>query len=1196
MIPGYSINESLREDRNWCLYRGVRAQDNLPVLVRTTRNQSPDPLLAEQLEAEFGTLRAISIPGVLKAHDLVVSTDSAALVLEDPGGELLDTVLGSGPLDTPGFLRIAIRITSIVAELHRQRIVHTRLRPDVVLLGKNGQGVWISGFYHAVRLNADAHTRHVLSDGNLAYIAPEQTGRIEADIDYRTDLYLLGVMFYEMLTGKPPFDTKDPLELIHCHLARIPEHPASIDANIPRSLSDIVMRLLMKKADERYKSAQGVLADLQECQQQYRNTGTVGALTLALHDRPEYFEIPNRLYGRHRELQRLLDTFDRVRQGGSGLVLVAGYSGVGKTSLIQHIRDTVVASNGYFVSGKYDQLERSNPYSAILQAFWELVKQILTEPEADIEQWKQRILAAIGVNAQVIIEVIPELELIIGRQPPVPELKPVESLNRFNFYFQKFIAVFARPERPLVLFLDDLQWASAASIRLFQSWVTGINMNGLLMIGAYRDNEVDATHPLRSVIRELHETGGTLDEIDLQPLDIDSVNHIIQDTLGCSGEESLPLAGCVHRKTDGNPFFARAFLRSLFEEGQLHLDKGFGWNWDVDAINAMRAADNVVDLMARKIGRLPQATGEVIRLAACIGNRFTLTTLATACGKGADTTLQHLERAIADGLIEQQNAQVFTFYHDRVQEAAYGMIPQSRREPVHYQIGSLLLASTSATELDEQLFEIVNHLNLGSALILDGGEKNRLARLNLRAGLKAKLSTAYGSAYAYFSKGVELLPPDPWEHNYTLAFDLHRECSECAYLSGNFDAAEAGFNLLMEKARTRREQGIICNLRIIQYENLSRFTEAAALGREGVALFGIRFPDSETDQLALVDREIRDIQQQLTGKQVADLVHLPAMQDPDVKVCMKLLMTMWAPNYISGDIPMTMLIAACMVRLSLQHGNTEESAYGYVTHAINIAARTADYASAYDFGLLALSVNRELDDRTARAKVNHMFSCYIGLWRDHIKECFRYSRAAYEAGIESGDFTYGGYGGFHESWHALFSGMNLDLYIEEYSVKLQFLSGYRYQSIGDAHQLMLQWGRCLQGKTEAPLSLDGDGFSESAYREAYGEVPFFIAFYYVIKLNICYLMQDYQAAMHYAEMAEKVIFGVRGMIWDALLCFNHALVLAAVFASLGPDAKDAALAKLESLLARMRVWADNAPQNFCPSVCLAAGRDGTHPR
>ena len=1187
VIPGYTVYESLKEDNSWHLFRAVRIEDKLPVLIRATRSHSPESHLLDQLQSEFDTLRDIDIPSVLKVHDLIADSESALLILEDPGGTLLRDVLESGQPELNDFLNIAIQITTAIAELHGQGIAHTQLRPDLIFIGKDWKSVWISGFDHAIDLRVDGHVGSLPSEGILAYISPEQTGRIDAQIDHRTDLYLLGVLFYEMLTGKPPFEAIDRLELIHSHLARIPVCPCDIDSKIPGPLSDIVMRLLMKKPDERYKSAHGVLADLTECEARYLSTGSVPSLTLAQHDRPENFEISEKLFGRSEELKQLLDVFDHVRHGGSKLVLVAGYSGVGKTSLIQNIRGSVVEKKAYFVSGKYDQLERSNPYSAILQAFLELVKQILTESDADIEIWKQRMLAALGVNAQVVIDVIPELELIIGKQSPVPELKPIESQNRFNFYFQSFITALARPERPLVLFLDDLQWASGASMRLFQNWVAGINVNGLLMIGAYRDNEVDTNHPLRSVIRDLRESGDRLNVIDLQPLDIDSINQIIQDTLGGSTEESLPLARCVHEKTDGNPFYARSFLRSLYEDGQLYFDhKAAAWGWDVDIINAVSAADNVVDLMARKIDRLPKKVQEVIQRAACIGNRFALTTLATACGQDPEKISKQLERTISDGLIEQQDEQILTFYHDRIQEAAYGMIMKSRREKIHYQIGTLLQASVNEVELDEQIFEIVNHLNNGSALIRDSRERISLAELNLRAGLKAKSSTAFGSAHDYFSKGLELLPSNPWKSKYKLAFDLHLEHSETAYLSGKFDEAEQGFSLLMERARSKREKGIIYNLRIVQYENLSRFTEAAALGREGLALFDIHFPDDEQGQLALLDKETEAIQEKLGNKSIAELVHLPVMKDPDVKICIKLLMTIWAPNYISGEMAMTMLIAACMVRLSLEYGNAEESAYGYITHGINIAARTDDHARAHEYGQLALSVNRALDDRTARAKVNHMFSCYIGPWCDHIKECFKYSRAGYEAGIESGDFTYGGYSGFHESWHALFSGMELERYIEEYSIKLQFLSGYQYQSIADAHQLMLQWGRCLQGKTEAPLLLDGDEFTEQAYLESYREVPFFIAFYYVAKLNISYLMQDYQAARHFAEQADKVIFGVRGMIWDAWLCFYHALALAAVFDTLDLDDKTMALEKIESLGNRMRLWADSAPQNFAQQYAL----------
>ncbi|MBT8079136.1 MAG: AAA family ATPase [Gammaproteobacteria bacterium] len=1180
MIPGYTIKESLKKDHDWQLLRGVRAEDDLPVLIKAANAQSPESGLTEQLRAEFSTLQGLDVPGVLRVHALLRESRNSALVLEDPGGTLLNVVLDAGKFEIADFLAVSIQMATVVSELHRHGIVHTQLRPDVFLLGDRGQGVWLSGLERAVKADASNGSKRELSAGNLAYMAPEQTGRVDAGIDQRTDLYLLGLTFYEMLTGHPPFRTDDPLELIHCQLARIPKSPGELDSRIPRPLSDIVMRLLMKRAGERYMSAAGVLADINECAAQYERTGNIESLAIAQHDRQDSFVIPEKLYGRDDEKRRLLEAFDSVRTDGTRLVMVAGYSGVGKTSLIRDLRDPVAEQGGYFVSGKYDQLERSNPYSAILHAFRELVRKILTEPDSEIESWRQRIMTALGANAQVVIEVIPELELIVGTQPPLPELKPVEAQNRFNFFFHKFIAALGRPERPLVMFLDDLQWASAASIRLFESWVTGLNITGLLIIGAYRDNEVDATHPLMSVVRDLRESHDAFEEIQLSPLGAGSIDLIVRDALRSDADETKTLSSCVHEKTDGNPFFARSFLRSLFEEGQLSQGADARWTWDVESINELRAAENVVDLMVRKIERLPSQTRNVLKVAACIGGRIEPVTLATAYGRGIGESMQDLEPAISNGLIERYDGGFLAFYHDRVQEAAYGLIPVSERAPLHHQIGSLLLHDAEEAQLDDALFEVVNHLNLGSALIRDGDEATSLARLNLRAGLKAKLSTAYGSANSYFSSGIELLGPDPWSDHYSLAFELHRQNAECAYLCGKFDEAEEGFDLLMEKARSNRELGVVYNLRIIQYENLSRFAEAAALGREAVALFGIRFPDSEEEKLAGVDREIESIQGMLEGKAVSDLVNLPRMQDEDVKTCMKLLMTIWAPNYISGDLPMTMLIAAYMVRLSLQNGNTEESAYGYVTHAITIAARTNDYELSYEFGQLAMSVNRELDDRTARAKVNHMFSCYIGLWREHIDECFRYSRAGYEAGIETGDFTYGGYSGFHESWHALFRGVRLDRYIDEYSVKLQFLSGYKYQSIGDAHQLMLQWGRCLQGDTKAPASLDGNGFSEAHYVREYGETPFFIAFYYVAKLNIAYLHHDLTGALRYAELAEKVIFGVRGMIWDALLCFNHALALAAAFDSLDDDAKHHAMEKLEHLKDKMRLWSENSSENF----------------
>jgi len=1187
IIPGYGIKESAREGRRWRWYRGQRHMDQRPVLIKTPRKQPTDQLLGARLEKEYKTLQDIQIPGVIKVYDYIKSTDGIALILEDTGGSFLDQLISTRRLSLTEFLQIAIRLSTCIAGLHSQKILHANIHPGAILSGPEAQNVWITGFDRAVRLDTGAQdsTSYSLSKGHLAYIAPEQTSRMDAIVDYRSDLYSMGVLFYQLLTGRLPFRTEEPLELVHCHLARTPTPPSDIDSEIPGPLSDLVMQLLKKKPDDRYQNALNLLEDLNACHEQYRSTGVVRHLTTHRQGRPEHFEIPQRLYGRSNETRQLLDAFERVRKGGTELVFVAGYSGVGKTSLIQHIREPVVKHNGYFASGKYDQLERSTPYSAIIVAFRGLVRQILTESDEQITDWRQRLLEVLGPNGKVITEVIPELALIIGEQPQLPELKPIEAQNRFNLYFQRFVNVFAHPSHPLVLFLDDLQWASVASTQLLQAWVTGFGIDGLLMIGAYRDNEVDSHHPLRTAIKSIREAGGSLLEITLLPLALSSVTQLIRDALGRSEGTSRPLGECVQAKTDGNPFFTKVFLENLHEEGLLYFDPAAGWSWKMEDIEAIQATDNVVDLMARKIERLPPQTRETTKLAAIIGNRFDLGTLATASSENIEITIGKLEPAVAEGLILRFGND-YLFYHDRIQEAAHGLIPVTVRPQLHYQIGSLLLARYAENELEDHIFEIANHINAGSELIMDTDERTRLALLNLQAGSKAKTSTAYETALDYFEHGADLLPVNPWVQEYDLSFALHRERAECAYLCGHFDEAESGFDLLMKHAKTRLEKAAIYNMRIVQYENLSRFAEASAFGCEGLALFDIKFPETKAERISTVDDEINSIQKHLEGKNIEELIHLPVMADADVKVCMKLLMTMWSSSYISDDIPLTMLIAATMVRLSLQHGNTEESAYGYVTYAINIASRTGDYQSAYEFGLLALNINREFDDRTARAKVNHMFSCYICFWRKHINECFAYSRVAYESGLESGDFTYGGYGAFHESWHALFGGMNLDHFNEEYSAKLQFLTGYKYQSISDAHQLILQWGLSLQGRTDEELSLDGRSFSEQAYLDAYQDVPFFAAFYYVAKLNICYLFMDYSQAIQLAEKAESTIHGVRGMIWDSILCFNHALTLAAVYDSLKKEQKPVAWQKLEILRQQMQRWAENGPENYAHQHAL----------
>ena len=992
------------------------------------------------------------------------------------------------------------------------------------------------------------------------------------------------------------------MELIHAHIAVQPEPPTRVRSNVPHAVSDVVVKLLSKAAEERYESARGLQTDLEACLQ-----GRAGPdFVPGRNDVSDRLRMPDKLYGRAEEVGLLLRAFDRVSRGGAEVLLVSGYSGIGKSALVHEVHKPIVRQRGHFISGKFDQFKRNIPHSAIISAFQELTRQLLTERESDVAAWRRRIQDALGDNGQVIVNVIPEIELIVGPQPTLPDLSPAEARNRFNLVFERFIKVFSQEDAPLVVFLDDLQWADTATLDLLQSLTSDPTLSCLLVIGAYRDHEVGAGHPLLHTVSEIEVTTTPVSRILLTPLRLEDLQQLVADTLRGSVEEASTLAGLVHAKTHGNPFFVIQFIKLLQGEGVLAFDYQVGaWRCDLAAVEGIGITDNVVDLMVRKIEQLPGAAQQAVKLAACIGNRFDLHTLAIASQGSHREAAADLKEAVREGLIvplsdasmrlaefsefpttQNPRSATFRFLHDRVQQAAYALIPDDRKQVVHLRVGQLMLQHSDDATLDEQLFEIVRHLNIGSDLISNETERLGLIRLNLRAGRKAKTSVAYEPALKYFDEGVRRLPADAWTAHYDLTFALHLERAECAYLCGAFDQAEQQLEDLLDRARSALEKAEIYRIRIVEYENTSRFAEARDWGKTGLALFGIAFPEDETERQEMLEAEIRAISALVGDREIEDLVTLPVMTDDAMRISVKLLMTMWAPSYISGDMMLTTLIATKMVRLSVRYGNVEESTYGYVTYAATVLLSRGDYVGSYAFGRLALKVNERFDDLTARAKVNHMFSCYIQLWCGPIASCFPYSREAYRAGLASGDFIYATYGVYHESWHALFGGQPLGEYYEQYRPYLAFMRRTKNEAFHEAHQQMLHMSLALQGRTRGPSLLTSDEFDEDTYLETYGDLGFFGGIYYVCKLQLLYLFGEYEEAERFGHKAQDVAEKTAGMIWDAWRCFYQALTLLARHPSLGKDVQPEARREIERLLSAMRTWAENSPESFSHRYAL----------
>jgi predicted ATPase/transcriptional regulator with GAF, ATPase, and Fis domain len=1207
VIPGYEAFQELARTDRCSIGRARRSDDRKNVLLKLPLRNPPSLSDLNSLEREFEILNALSSAGMPEALEMR-RDKNCCLVLADDGAVPLQMLLARQRPTLEQFFEIGIRLCLTLAELRRRNIIH---------LGLNDQSVWarpdtcqpqIVDFSFASRSSGETQSRFFspLSKQMLPFVSPEQTGRMNRSIDYRTDFYSLGVLFYEILTGACPFQSDDSLELIHCHIARSPRPPAEIDAEIPGPVSSIVMKLLAKTAEERYQSADGIKKDLEICAREWAAGRRIAAFPLAHLDVSDRFLISQKLYGRDREVEELIEAFDCAREGPATMMVVAGYSGIGKTSLIQELRKPIVRQRGYFIEGKFDQIART-PYGAFIQAFRELCRQLLTESEEQLALWRARLSDALGSSGGVIAEVIPEIEMVTGPQPPASPLASAEAQNRFRLVFQNFVEAFARKEHPLAIFLDDLQWADSATLNLLQSLLASGGIQRLFLIGSYRDNEVDAAHPLSRTLGELEQSGIALRRVALGPLPLEDLTLLISDTIHREAGDVEPLARLVLQKTGGNPFFVIQFLEELARAKLLEFDYKRGmWVFQIEAISAAGMTDNVIDLMIRRIRQLSSKAQAALTLGACIGNQFDLDTLAIVSRQSRLEAAADLGEALDEGLIlpvarafaaandsapatPDQSGEVFAFLHDRAQQAAYALIPDEQKQLVHLTVGRLLLEKWKGDLPEDKSFDIVNHLNLGSSLITDQQERLALARLNLGAGRKAKTSTAFEAALGYFKSGIASLSEKHWQTDYDLMLALNLEAAECQCLCGKFDEAEQKFEPLLERAATSLDKARVYRLRSVQCENMSRYEDAVAIARQSLALFGVAFPDTDEEKQEGLEAEIASIQSLLDGRSIDSLIELPVMTDPEIRTVMDILTYIWSSTYIIGDVALARLISALMVRLSLVHGNCEESAYGYVTHAITVGPALKDYKSAYEFGRLALGVNERFNDSTRRAKIYQQFHAHVNLWRQPLETCVSYAREACRSGLETGDFLYAAYGASTGSWHAFASTRNLAQFISDYSPNLALIKKLKIISFADSLNLILNWARALSGETVARLSLSDDSFDEKEYETRYRDNPFFTTFYRAARLHLFYIFDEYAKALEAARVARETVYHLSGTIWPVLFDFWHGLALAANYANASTDEQTAYLEELEKIQAGFAILAENCPENFlCHALLIRA--------
>src|SRR6266702_2031178 len=932
--------DPLHEDGEFLLRRGRRSSAT-SVLEVMPATDHPAPETVRRLEREYALRADLDSAWAVRPLELSRRDGRPVLVLEDPGGEPLDRLLRA-PLELGLFLRLAVGLAAALRELHVRGIIHKDLKPSNVLVDAATGQVWLTGFGIASRLPRERQAPEPpeVIAGTLAYMSPEQTGRMNRSIDSRCDLYSLGVTMCEMLTGSLPYVASDPMEWVHCHIARQPARPAEQRKEVPHVVSAIVMKLLVKTPEERYQTAAGIERDLRRCLAEWEAEHRINDFPLGEEDTPDRLLVPEKLYGRSRDVETLLAAFDRIMTSGRPeLVLVSGYSGIGKSSVVNELQKALVPPRGLFASGKFDQYMREIPYATLAQAFHRLIQSLLGKSEVELAGWRVALREALDPHGQLMVDLVPKLALIIGEQPPVPELSPQDAQQRFQLVLRRFIGVFARPEHPLALFVDDLQWLDAATLGLLEDLLTRSELQHLMLIGAYRDNEVTPAHSLMRKLEAIRKAGAPVQEIRLGPLSRDDVGQLVADAVRCEPARAAPLAGLVHEKTGGNPFFVIQFLSDLADEGLLAFHHGEArWSWDVGRIQAQGYTANIVDLMVAKLTRLPLLTQEALQQLAALGNSADLTTLARVRGTTEEEVHADLWEAVRLELVDRLDG-AYRFVHDRVQDAAYSLIPELSRADAHLRIGRLLVAHTPPEKRQEAIFEIVNQLNRGVALITSQDEREQLAEFNLIAGKRAKASNAYVSALNYLVGGAALLDGS-WDRRHDLQFPIEFHRAECEFLTGEWAAAEQRVTTLASHAADLVELATVACLHMDLYWALAQSASAVAVCLDYLRRLGHECSARRTEEE--VRREYDRICSRVGSRAIEELIELPLMSDPVSLATLDVLTKAIIPAWFT-DTNLGSWVLCRAVNLSLERGNSDGSCIAYEHLGMIAGPRFGDY-------------------------------------------------------------------------------------------------------------------------------------------------------------------------------------------------------------------------------------------------------------
>lgn len=1188
---GYSAIEPIYLGSRTLVYRAIRNRDRASVILKRLREQSPTSEEQARFRNQYAITKGLDLPGIVQIIELEACDNGEILVMEDFGGMSLSEYLHQHRIAIAEFLSIAVQLSATLDAIHQAKIIHRDIKPANILIRPELMQVRLIDFSIASQLSQQTEELQPPNqlEGTLAYLSPEQTGRMHRSVDYRSDFYSLGITFYELLTGRVPFTGEDALEIVHGHLAKEPTPICSLNPEVPDAIAQIITKLMAKNAEDRYQSAKGLQADFAHCLEQWKTTGAIAAFEIGRLDRLSQFNIPQKLYGRESQVKVLLDAFERAKQGSGELVVVSGYSGIGKTALIQELFKPITESNAHFVSGRFDQFKRDIPYACLAEAYRGLIRQILAGTAEKIEYWRDRFQSALGSIAQCVIEIIPELELLIGKQPSIPQLSRIEAQNRFNQAMFAFMAATASPEYPEVEFMDDLQWADVMSITSLKEFMQSPENQYRLIVIAYRENEVDSAHPLAQTLSQMQSEGIAFEQITLAPLSIHDVMQFVADTLHCHFSRVQPLARLLYDKTQGNPFFLTQLLKSLYSEALLKFDLETNtWQWDLKSIQQRNITENVVELMIANLKKLPIHAQTVLKLAACIGNQFDLKTLSIVSQHSTTRTLQSLWDAIQQGFIlpldksyqialneaAELHTQQFKFLHDRVRQAAYTLIDEDQKQATHLAIGKLLYASTSETEREANIFIIVGHLNAAINLITDPEE---LARLNYLAGRKAKSSIAYDFAQKYYSLALSLLTDEIWQTDDEFALKLHEEAIEIAYLCGNFEQMQQQAKRTIAQTKTVQERIKIHELQISAQIAQGNPQSAIETALEILAQLGIDLPANPSPT------DVKQLQAEIVAMLPANLLELselPVMTNENSLAALRILSSIYSASFITNQF-LFALVVMTLVKRSLMDGNAVQSAVGYAGYGCLLTNMFHVPELGYQAGNLGLLLSQQFGDRSIEAMVIHLVTTLILHQNQAVRNYAAIRQRGITAAIESGNLEILG-------WHYANHAPDLFYTSETLTSVERNLSAYVDQLQQCRQQLQMRFGQALHQvvlnllqPVEDPCWLVGQAFDETTIiTTATPENQSLVSFVYTYKLLVGCLFGDVVRARDWAAKARPLLEGLTGNTIWSWFYFYDSLAQWMAFDSLSEIEQAQALEQVAENDAILQRLATRAPMNY----------------